>query len=555
MPTSPLWPTWLEHAVFYQIYPQSFSDSNADGIGDLPGIIAKLDYLAHLGVNALWLNPIFDSPFGDAGYDVRNFRKVAARYGTNADARRLFREAHKRGMKVVLDLVAGHTSDEHPWFRAAATGKPHPARNWYIWTGLPAGTPLPETTLAKETVAAPGRRPGSYVPNFFPFQPALNYGYADPQANRPWETTPDHPDCLALRLELQAIMRFWLDQGCDGFRVDMASSLIKRDPQAQALRRLWGGFREWLNRDYPEAVLLSEWSRPKQAIRSGFHVDFLIHFNEPAYAHLIGPFRKLKGRVSEPPVFFESTGRGDIQAFLASYLPQYRATRQRGFIALPTGNHDFARPRHGRSIAELKVMYAMLLTMPGIPLIYYGDEIGMRFLSGLPEKEGSMWRTGCRTPMQWGRTRNLGFSRAAPRHLYLPVDPARDAPTVEEQADDPTSLLNFTRALLQLRRTEMSLHNTAGFAPLHARRHQVPFVFQRGPARAPFIVAINPRRQSCTVTLSVSADCVYVPRLKTGRGRAEHAAGRLTLLLGPVSALILQGVAAGTRPTRGGLQD
>ena len=538
MKTHSPWPSWLGKAVFYQIYPQSFYDSNGDGIGDIRGIIEKLDYLAHLGVNALWLNPIFDSPFGDAGYDVRNFYKVAARYGTGADARRLFAEAHRRGMHVVLDLVAGHTSDQHPWFRATANDH-GPGRNWYIWTDMPGGTPVPETTLAKETVVSSGSRNGSYVPNFFPFQPALNYGYADPRPGRPWELTPDHPDCLALRLELQKVMRFWLDQGCDGFRVDMASTLIKRDSSARHLRRLWRGFRNWLDRDYPDAVLLSEWSHPKQAIGSGFHVDFLIHFNEPAYAHLVGPFRKLAGQTNNPPVFFERAGRGDIRDFLDSYLPQYQATRRQGLIALPTGNHDFARPRHGRSTRDLKVMYTMLLTMPGLPLIYYGDEIGMRFLRGLAEKEGSMWRTGCRTPMQWSRNPNLGFSTAPARRLYLPVDPSDSAPTVEEQLADSDSLLAHTRKLLALRRAHPALANKATFTPLYARRRRVPFVYQRSHGGQTIIVAINPAGKKCHATITVARGRKFQPLLQVGIGRTMTRGRKTHFHLGPGSAVIL----------------
>jgi maltose alpha-D-glucosyltransferase/alpha-amylase len=172
-------PRWLETAVFYQIYPQSFYDTNGDGIGDLRGIIAKLDYIRSLGVTALWLNPIFESPFGDAGYDISDFYRVAPRYGTNADLVRLCRQAHQRGMKVCLDLVPGHTSNQHPWFLNSARPEKNKFTNWYIWTdsvwNSQGGTGAPSEPRA---VRGFSNRDAGYIPNFFYFQPALNYGYA-----------------------------------------------------------------------------------------------------------------------------------------------------------------------------------------------------------------------------------------------------------------------------------------------------------------------------------------------------------------------------------------
>ncbi|MEI6150314.1 MAG: alpha-amylase family glycosyl hydrolase, partial [bacterium] len=283
--TSTQQPSWLSKAVFYQIYPQSFCDSNGDGIGDLPGIISKLDYIQSLGVTALWLNPVFESPFGDAGYDVSDFCKVAPRYGTNADLVRLFKAAHKRGIKVVLDLVAGHTSDQHPWFKEASNDPKSPYANHFIFTGQEEQ----RSCYYYQPAVVKGRRGGYYVPNFLAFQPCLNYGYMDPDPAKPWQLPTDHPDCLAVRGMLRDVMKFWLDLGCDGFRVDMASSLIKNDPNAIGLRRLWQGFRAWLDRDYPECVLVSEWSHPINAIDSGYHIDFMIHFGDSAYRPLVGP--------------------------------------------------------------------------------------------------------------------------------------------------------------------------------------------------------------------------------------------------------------------------
>lgn len=486
-------PSWLATAVFYQIYPQSFADTNGDGIGDLPGIINKLPYLKSLGINALWLNPVFESPFRDAGYDITDFHRIAPRYGTMEDAIRLFEEAHKLGMKVVLDLVAGHTSDQHPWFLAACANDPA-RRNRYVFTGHEPQKPMFGDTIP---ITDEGEH---FVANFLPFQPALNYGYHPPDPARPWQLDPEHPDCLEVRNELRNIMKFWLDLGCDGFRVDMASSLIKGADASGPLQRLWREFRAWFDRDYPEAVLVAEWSHPIDAINAGYHVDFMIHFGETAYMHLVGPGNRLSGKSRIPHVFFERSGMGDIRLFLDSFIRHHRMTAGRGYISLPTGNHDFQRPRRGRDPEELRVLYAMLFTMPGVPFLYYGDEIGMRNLDDLPAKEGSMWRTGNRTPMQWEHgAPNLGFSTAPQAQLYLPVDSAPDAPTVSSQLADPSSLLHLTRRLIALRREHAGLGNDAGFKPLHAESGRYPFVYQRGDS---FAVAVNPGEAACQVDLS-----------------------------------------------------
>ena len=176
-------PNWLKNAIFYQVYPQSFYDSNADGIGDLPGLIQKLDYIQWLGCNAVWINPCYDSPFNDAGYDVRDFYKIAPRYGTNTDLKRLFQEAHKRDVRILLDLVPAHTSVEHSWFKHAS--KPHKNKytNWYLWTDSVWSWQKEGFTLIRGT----SDRDGCYIPSFFASQPALNFGFAKPDPKKPWQ--------------------------------------------------------------------------------------------------------------------------------------------------------------------------------------------------------------------------------------------------------------------------------------------------------------------------------------------------------------------------------
>lgn len=513
---SAAFPAWLANAVFYQIYPPSFADANGDGIGDLRGIISRLDYLRNLGVNAVWLNPIFPSPFRDGGYDVTDFCDVAPRYGTLADARRLFREAKRRGIRVCLDLVAGHTSDQHPWFRAAARERRNRNSDYYIWT-----------RSTWDMFAAPGfiaggtARDGAYLPNFFASQPALNYGYARPDPEKSWQQPTTAPGPRRVRAELRRIMAFWLRLGCAGFRVDMASSLVKEDRDGCGNRALWRELRSWLERNYPEAVLVSEWGNPRAAIGAGFHVDFLLHFGEPAYQHLCAPRVDPQRPLGIMP-FFDAAGRGDVTAFLRNYLLHVQAVGRRGFVALPSGNHDFARFRFGRSERELKVFLAFLLTMPGVPFLYYGDEIGLDYQAGLA-KEGGYSRTGARTPMQWTSGRNRGFSSAPRKKLYLPVDRVRGR-DVAAQTGRRRSLLEHVRALIGLRRAHRGLGNAAAFRVVWAKKRRVPLIFQRGEGAAALLVVINPARRGARVRLRSSGWSLLVGQQVRLRGH-EMASG------------------------------
>jgi glycosidase len=494
----PSGPEWLQTAVFYQIYPQSYFDSNGDGIGDLPGITAKLDYILSVGCNAIWINPIYESPFGDAGYDVADFYMVASRYGTNEDLKNLCVEAHKRGMHVCLDLVAGHTSVLNPWFQQSALDWRNRYSNWYIWT------PAAENVTGSQPYPGKDRRTERYLPNFFPFQPALNYGYARPDPKEPWQLQTTDPACIAVREELKRIMKFWLDLGADGFRVDLAASLIRNDPDHEAITALWRYYRGWLDLEYPEAVLISEWSDPAVAIAAGFHIDSLLQFREP-YQILLGPESRLQGNARIPHAFFEREGGGDIKAFVDEYIRHYTKTKHLGYISIPTGNHDTPRPTWGRNEQDVRTIFAMLLTMPGVPFIYYGDEIGMKFLPEVPNKEGGtlgeVQRCGSRTPMQWSREKNAGFSTAPAEKLYLPIDPSELRPDVATEENDPASMLNFTRRLLKLRREQPALANAADFQPLYAEKNKYPFVYLRLAGTERIIVAINPAERACIVAL------------------------------------------------------
>jgi maltose alpha-D-glucosyltransferase/alpha-amylase len=491
---------WIKDAVIYQIYPQSFNDSNGDGIGDLPGIIDKLDYLADLGVTLLWLNPCFDSPFFDAGYDVRDFYKIAPRYGTNDDMRRLCDAAHKRGLRVCLDLVAGHSSIECEWFKQSSKSESSKYSDYYIWTDH-------WCRVGKEGTWISGHAPrnGSFRINFFWSQPALNYGYANPDPNCPWERPIDAPGPQAVVAELKNIMKFWLEIGCDGFRVDMAQMLVKNDPDQSAAARLW---REtvfsWLRAEYPYAVMIAEWGNPSVAIGdAGFDIDFMLHAGVPGYGELFFKHPAVCGNETNGICYFDEAGNGSLDVFLREYRKGRSKADGKGFISLPSANHDFQRLNYYRSEAEMKVAFAFLLTWACVPSIYYGDEIGMRYLPDLPSKEGGYTRTGTRTPMQWNDEAGAGFSNAPEDSFYLPLDPAMDRPDVASQQAEKSSLLSFIKELLALRNSHAGLRAGADLKILSDETHPYPLVYQRSAGSEKWLVALNPSGRSVEFTMPI----------------------------------------------------
>ena len=506
-------PEWVHNAVFYQIYPQTFYDSDGDGIGDLQGIIEKLDYVKSLGVDGIWVNPFFASPFYDAGYDISDYYQVAPRYGTNEDARRLFEEAHKRGLKVLFDFVASYTSIEHSWFKESCKQEKNQYSNWYIWTDS-TWEAAPEA-MKDRFIQGYARRDGQFMRNFYWCQPALNFGFANPK--RPWQLPMDHPDVLALREELKRVVRFWMDMGADGFRADMAGALVKSDntegndqffrTQEEGTQSFWREIRQIFDSEYPQGFMVSEWSHPKSSLAGGFHVDFYHWFD--GYNDLL---QKESWRIgnghSEGHSFFDQEGKGSIANFIQKYLDQYLITRDKGYISLPLGNHDLARLSNNRTDDELEMIFAFLLTMPGVPFIYYGNEIGMRqLLSDLPHVEGAYKpRAGARTPMQWSKDKNAGFSTAAPDKLYLPVDNAEDFPNVAQQERDPNSLLNRVKKLIQLKKQEKALAAYAEFVPIFAQENTYPFIYARAAGDEVILVILNPADRKAEAVFSCNID-------------------------------------------------
>ena len=552
----PKMPDWAKNAVFYQIYPQTFCDSDGDGIGDLQGIISKLDYVKSLGVDAIWFNPFFDSPFKDAGYDIRDYYKIAPRYGTNDDAKRLFEEAHKRGMRVIFDYVISYTAIDHPWFVASQKQEKNKYSNYYIWTETNWVDPPQE--FAGQFVKGYGQRNGQFMRNFYWCQPALNFGFANPDPEKKWQLPTDHPDVMAMREDLKNVLRFWMDMGADGFRADMAGALVKTrrvrgneqffNTNENETKLFWREIRHLLEKEYPHGFMVAEWSYPADALDNCFHVDFFHWFNGYNDLFQKEDWRILNG-VSKGHSYFDAEGKGDIKAFLRSYMDQYQKTVGKGYISLPMGNHDNARLGNKRTDKELEIIYAFGFTMPGVPFLYYGNEIGMRQLpTSWPQVEGAYQpRNGARTPMQWSNDKNLGFSTGDADKLYLPVDPAPDAPNVAAQEKSPNSLLNKTRRLIALRHSEPALANYAEFVPIYpsatsSSDSPYPFVYARAAEKNVVLVMLNPKAEASDATFNINVKFKKTRLLAGDSFKIEHnkKTGSMTIHMPATSYAIVK---------------
>ena len=478
-------PEWLDNAVFYEIYPQSFLDTDGDGIGNINGITEKLTYIKELGCNAIWINPCFDSPFGDAGYDVADYYKVAPRYGTNDDIVRMFNEAHKLGMHVLLDLVPGHTSWDHPWFKESMKAEKNEYTDRYIWTDS-----IWEEPKGYGSLRGISDRDGSCAVNFFSHQPALNYGFYKP--DRPWQQAMDAEGPMATRKAMLDVIRFWLSKGCDGFRVDMAGSLVKNDEDSKGTIALWQDVRKILDEEFPSAAFVSEWGEPDKSLKGGFHMDFLLHFGPSHYNDL---FR------CEKPYF---GGEGDASEFVKKYMESYKKSERKGLICIPSGNHDMDRLSRYIKGDRLKLAFAFLLSMPGAPYIYYGDEIGMRYVEGLTSKEGGYNRTGARSPMQWDDSENAGFSSASAEKLYIPIDPDAARPTVKAQMADEDSLRSEIKKLIAIRQSLKPLQSLGEIDFVSDGAPGKPLVYVRSFNDEKILVAINPSDEETEITIDQS---------------------------------------------------
>lgn len=321
---------------------------------------------------------------------------------------------------------------------------------------------------------------------------------------------------MATRKAIKDIMKFWLAMGCDGYRVDMAGSLVKGDDEnATENIKLWQDLSGFMKDEFPEAVMVSEWGEPKKSISGGFHMDFLLHFNSECYNAMF--------RCEES--FFSKRGKGNVKIFAEEFKDIYASTNGKGLVCIPSGNHDMIRLARGRDEEELKICFAFLLSMPGAPYIYYGDEIGMRYVEGLTSVEGGFSRTGSRSPMQWDSSVNSGFSTARPGQLYISIDEDKDRTTVEKQSKDENSLLNEIKQLIAIRKEYPALQSFGEFEFVYAKEDQYPCVYKRKSGEQEIIIALNPkdRKESCAFNKKVS-EVIY-----SVGGAAAIKAGKLRL--------------------------
>ena len=467
---------WWKSAVVYQIYPRSFSDSNGDGIGDVPGIVERLDYLKTLGVDVLWLSPIYRSPQDDNGYDISDYEDIDPSFGTLADVERLIDEVHKRDMRIVMDLVVNHTSDEHPWFEESRSSKDNPKRDWYWWRpardGFEPGTPGAEPNDWRAFFSGPAweydPRTGEYYLHLFSKkQPDLN-----------WE----NPD---VREAVYAMMRRWLDRGVDGFRMDVINFISKHldMPDGQMFQFVANGPRthEFLNEMNREVLagrnLITVGEMP------GVTVAQAEDYTDPERAELDMVFTFEHMNLDRGPGFTKWNSRPLDMVELKANLAKWQTGVQRGWNSLYWNNHDQPRivSRWGNDrehrVASAKAFGTVLHLMRGTPYVYQGEEFGMTnypFTSfeQFRDIESVNWiaearemgqddattmrqllpisRDNARTPVQWDDSPNGGFTTGTP---WLAVNPNTAQVNAAAAVRDPDSVFHHYRRLIEIRHT------------------------------------------------------------------------------------------------------
>ncbi len=448
---------WYMDAVIYQLHVKAFMDSNRDGIGDFAGLMQRLDYVQDLGVNTIWILPFYPSPLRDDGYDIADYRSVNPSYGVMKDFKRFVAEAHRRGLRVITELVINHTSDQHPWFQKARKAKPgSPTRDMYVWSDT--DEKWPETRIIfvdteKSNWTWDPVAGAFFWHRFYSHQPDLNF---------------DNPRVLE---EVLKVMRYWLDMGVDGLRLDAIPYLVERDgtnnenlPETHVVLKK---IRAELDRHYPDRMLLAEANQWPEDTRPYFgegdecHMGFHFPLMPRMYMALAQadrhPITDILRQTPEIPegcqwaIFLRNHDELTLEMVTEDerdYLWKFYAEDARARINL--GIRRRLAPLLKNDRRKIELLNSMLLTMPGTPVVYYGDEIGMGDNYYLGDRDG------VRTPMQWSSDRNAGFSRANPQQLYLPtiVDPVYgfQAINVEAQTDDPYSLLNWMRRMIGVRR-------------------------------------------------------------------------------------------------------
>ncbi len=447
---------WYQNAIFYEVYPRAFYDSNRDGKGDLRGLTQKLDYLQWLGVDCIWLTPIYPSPMKDDGYDISNYIEIHPDFGTLTDFQNLVAGVHRRNMRIVMDLVVNHTSDQHPWFQAARSDPGSPYRDYYVWSDTDqlyqdVRIIFKDTETSNWTWDSAA---GKYFwHRFYSSQPDLNY---------------DNP---MVRAEMLRVMDFWLSKGIDGFRVDAVPYLYEREgtncenlPETHAYLK---EMRKYIDEHFPGALLLCEANQWPEDVRKyfgdgdevqmGFHFPVMPRIYMAIKKGEIDAVRDILERTPEIPencqwctflrnhdeLTLEMVTEEERQWMWAEYAPDPR-------MRLNLGIRRRLAPLLDNDRRKIELAYSLLFTLPGSPILYYGDEIGMGDNIYLPD------RNGVRTPMQWTSIAGSGFSMANPAIFFSPViqtppyDPAHV--NVVSQQGNEQSLLNTIRGMLAVRK-------------------------------------------------------------------------------------------------------
>ncbi len=484
---------WYKDAIFYELQVKSFYDSNADGIGDFRGLIEKLDYLQDLGIDCVWVTPFFPSPLKDDGYDIADFYGVHPDFGTLQDAKQFIREAHRRKLKVMFDLVMNHTSDQHPWFQEARSDPKSPRRNYYVWSDtdqkyLDARIIFTDTERSNWTWDPVAKQ--YFWHRFFSHQPDLNF---------------DNP---RVRRSMFKIMRHWLDLGVDGFRADAVPYLIEREgtngenlPETHAYLK---EVRAEMDRHYPGRLLLAEANQWPADVRPYFGDgdEFHMAFNFPVMPRIYMALRREDRRpiidiISQLPEIPEGCQwclflRNHDELTLEMVTDEERDYMYHEYAKDPRmkinlGIRRRLAPLLDNGRRRIELINSLLFTLPGSPIIYYGDEIGMGDNIYLGD------RNGVRTPMQWSGDRNAGFSRADTARLYSPVtaDPVYgyQAVNVEAQLRNPSSLLNWMKRLIRIRKN-YPVFGRGAVTFLHPENHKV-LVYIRHDERQTVLVVNN----------------------------------------------------------------
>ena len=467
---------WYKDAIIYQVHVRTFHDSNGDGIGDFQGLEQKLDYLQELGINAIWLMPFFPSPLRDDGYDIADYNSVHASYGTLEDFQKFMESAHERGIRVIIEFVANHTSDQHPWFQASRSSRDNPRRDWYVWSDT--DTRYKETRIIfldteKSNWAWDPVSKSFYWHRFFSHQPDLNY---------------DNP---VVREEMWKVMKFWLEMGVDAFRLDAVPYLVEREgtncenlPETHAILKEW---RRKLDEHFQDRMLLAEanqWPadlRPYFGDGDEFHMAFHFPLMPRMFMGLKLEDRKpiteiLQQTPEIPPscqwsLFLRNHDELTLEMVTdmeRDYM--YDMYAENKTMRLNLGIRRRLAPLLENDRRRIELMNGMLMSLPGTPIIYYGDEIGMGDNINLGD------RNGVRTPMQWNGEWNGGFSSAAPERLYAPLiqDPVYgyQAVNVLRQKASGHSLFNWMQSIMSVRRSS-AVFGRGSIEFLHPANHRI----------------------------------------------------------------------------------